>query len=63
MHFLFQNNGVWNPWLLSAVENDDRMLRSKFFVVQMPGGGDTINCQMLPPGDSSCNKCLELTRT
>ena len=37
---------------LSAVENDDRMLRSKFFVVfKCPGKGgggvrDTINCQM-----------------
>ena len=38
---------------LSAVGNDDRMLRNKFVVVsKCPGGRDTINCQIpvLQPG-------------
>ena len=37
----------WKPWTLSAVGNDNRMLRNKFVVVcKCPGGRDTINCQM-----------------
>ena len=28
-----------------------------FCCLQMPGGRDTINCQMPTPRDSSCNKC------
>ena len=42
--------------------NDNRMLRSKFFVVcKCPGGQDTVksvNCQMPSPQDSLCWKWL-----
>ena len=39
---------------LSAVGNDDSMLRNKFVVVcKCPEGRDTINCQMPVPRDSS----------
>ena len=38
---------------LSAVGNDDRMLR-KFANAR---GGDIINCQLLGPRYSSCIKC------
>ena len=34
------------PLTLSAVGNDDRMLRNKFFVVCKFPEGVTINCQM-----------------
>ena len=47
MLFDIQND----PYYLSAVENHDRMLRSIFFCdMQMPGGRDTINCQVLGQG-------------
>ena len=43
------------PLTLSAVGNDDRMLRNKFVVVcKCPRGTDTINCQMPGPRDSIC---------
>ena len=56
---------------LSAIGNDDRMLRSKLFVVcKCPGGRDTFYYQMSGPWGSSYIKCsrggcsrLELTRT
>ena len=45
------------PMILSAVGNDDRMLRNRFFIVcNCPGGWDTIDCQMLGLRDPSCNK-------
>ena len=52
------------PLTLSAVGNDDRMLRSKFFVVcSCRGGGrNTINCQIPGPRDSSCIKCPGFAR-
>ena len=42
------------PLILSAVGNDDRMLRNKFVVVvcKCPGGRDTINFEMPGPRDS-----------
>ena len=42
-------NGL-KPSTPSAVGNDDRVLRNKFFCLQFPGGRDTINCQMPDPG-------------
>ena len=53
------------PLTLSAVGNDDRMLRNKIFdifvssfvVCKCPGDRDTINCQMSGPRDSPCIKC------
>ena len=39
------------PLTLSAVRNDDRMLRNKFVVVcKCSGDRDTINCQCPVPG-------------
>ena len=50
---LLQNDRL-KALTLSAVGNDDRMLRNKFVVVcKCPGGRDTINCQMPVPRDSS----------
>ena len=50
---LHQNNCL-KPLTLSAVGNDDRMLRNKFVVVcKCPGERGTINCQMPVPRDSS----------
>ena len=46
------------PLTLSAVGDDDGMLRNNFFIVcKRPVGRDTINCQMPGPRDSSCNRC------
>ena len=42
---------------LCAVGSDDRMLRSKFFVVcKCPAGWDTINFLIPGPRDASCKK-------
>ena len=51
LHLL--QNDCLKPLTLSAVGNDDRMLRNKFVVVcKCPGGRDTINCLMSVPRDS-----------
>ena len=55
MLFDIQND----PELLSSVGNDNRILRSKFFVVcKCPGrSGTLLTTKCLAPRNSSCIKC------
>ena len=61
MLFLFRNDDVWNPWLWAPSEMTTGCCEASFLFfdnqLRMPGGRDTINCQMSGPWDSSWIKC------
>ena len=47
--FLFQNDGVWNPWLWAPLEMTTGCYEAIFFVFLQIPGGDTIDCQIPGP--------------
>ena len=51
MLFIYSKNGCLKPLTLSAVGNDDRMLRNKFAVVcKCPGDGTLLTVKCPAPG-------------
>ena len=62
---LLQNDSAW---LLETLDSERHrkwrqdVTKPDFCCLQMPGGRDTMNCQMPGPWDSSCNKCPGFAR-
>ena len=55
MLFLFQNVSVWNPWLLSAVENDNNMHVRDGPLFFWRGGGWGGGVEKFPNANFFCN--------
>ena len=61
--FLISKRQCLKPLTLSAVRNNDSMLRSKFFVVcKCPGDKTLFTAKCPTPRDSTCIRCLGLAR-